>query len=116
MNNINNQNKQDIYDYNAIIVNIKGRTEYNKDKLDIFLIKYPDWKNFILKRHHKFLEYYELNNNDIKKLAEKFDYTPIQMAMILLRIQSQFEIYDNDKNFKGFSDLDSISYKGRFLK
>lgn len=82
--------------YNDILDNCWYRKIADMDKINIYLDKYP-WKDFIIKRHQRIIRLYIDNNYDLKEVGEKMGFAVDKMKALFLRIQSQFEIYEMNK-------------------
>lgn len=88
--------------YNKIIDNCGERKEANVNKLKGYILKH-DWKNIILKRHHKFIKAYLSNDFELLKTSKETEYSQRDLLSIFLRIESQFELYEKENN--KFEDL-----------
>lgn len=91
--------------YDIILENCGARTCYEPNLFNDLLRKYAfNWKKIILKRHHQFVESYLKNKGNINLISKELKYAIVDLKSILLRIQSQFELYDEDDSLT-FMDM-----------
>ena len=88
-----------LVNYEAILTNCGARTTFDTYGFDRLLRRYIfDWKDIILKRHHPFVEYYIKHKGNMSKVSKSVGYSIVDLRAIFLRIQSQFELYEEDEN------------------
>lgn len=91
--------------YNVILDNCGTRTVFEVVKFNKLLRKYTfNWKKIILKRHHPFIEAYIECNGNMSTIGQRLKYSTADLRAIFLRIQSQFELYDEDNSLT-FMDM-----------
>lgn len=91
--------------YDVILNNCGARTVFEAKVFDKLLKKYIfNWKKIILKRHHEFIESYLNHKGNLKEVGKELKYPVTDLRAIFLRIQSQFELYDED-NTLTFMDM-----------
>lgn len=91
--------------YDEILNNCGTRKSFDTYGFNLLFKKYIfNWKQIILKRHHFFLESYINNKGNFLKMSKETGYSETDLKSIFLRIQSQFEIYD-ENNSAVFMDM-----------
>lgn len=91
--------------YDEILNNCGVRTIFDSYGFEKLLKKYIfNWKNIIIKRHHQFVESYIKNKGNMSKVSKDIGYPMTDLRAIFLRIQSQFELYDEDNDIV-FADM-----------
>lgn len=85
--------------YDEILNNCGARTTFDSYGFEQLLKRYMfNWKNIILQRHYPFVELYIKHKGNMSKISKDIGYPIIDLRAIFLRIQSQFEIYDEDNS------------------
>lgn len=99
---MNNEELNNVVEYHEVLTNCGARISFDPHTLQSQLKYYKNWQNIILKRHHQFVLSYLNNNFNLKKVKESLGYPIKDLESILLRVQSQFEMYEenNDIIFK----------------
>lgn len=88
-----------LVNYEEILTNCGARTTFDAYGFDKLLKQYMfNWKDIILKRHHPFVEYYIKHKGNMSKVSKSVGYSIIDLRAIFLRIQSQFELYEENEN------------------
>ena len=88
-----------LVNYEEILTNCGARTTFDSYGFDRLLKQYMfNWKNIILKRHHPFVEFYIKHKGNMSKVSKSVGYPIVDLRAIFLRIQSQFELYEEDDN------------------
>ena len=95
---------KNIVEYNEILNNCGHRISFDTNMLRLQLKRHANWKDIILKRHHEFVLAYLECNYDLAKVKKITQYGIKDLESILLRVQSQFEIYE-ENNASVFKDM-----------
>lgn len=96
--------KNRLVEYDEILSNCGARTVYDNCLFKSQIELHDNWRDIILKRHHRFIYAYINSNYNIKKTKSIINYPIKDLEAIFLRIQSQFEIYESD-NTVVFKDM-----------
>lgn len=80
------------------------------------LDRLPDWENFLLKRHHKFVKHYLENGRDLRKTGEKFDFSYNDMLSIFWRIQKQLQTEHSKRIGNGILEKKVVVIKSELKK
>ncbi len=94
-----------IVSYEEILTNCGARTNVELNILNEYLLKFENWKEIILSRHHRFINLYIEGEQDLNFVKEETGFTIADLKSLFLRIQSQFEIYDDSSEDIVFKDM-----------
>ena len=93
----------DLVVYNDIMNNCNTRKQANMEKINEYIERYSNWDKIILDRHVKFIKQYLINDKSVNGTAKSMEMSVKDLLSIFLRIESQFELYE-EKGLK-FRDL-----------
>ena len=94
-----------IVSYEEILTNCGERINVELSALNEYLLKFENWKEIILTRHHQFIDLYIKGKYNLKFVKEETGFSVADLQSLFLRIQSQFEIYDESKEDIVFKDM-----------
>lgn len=98
-----------IISYDRILENCIKRTSGDLKNIKKYIEKY-EWKNIIIERHQNFINEYIKKDYNLTSLSLELKLSSADLLSIFLRIESQFELYEELGPDIIFKDL-AVSYE-----